>query len=87
MSSYRPGMTIDALEREAIEGAIEFYRNKEVAANALGITSRTIYKKLEKYKADDEEKNKRDAELKAREAEKMRILYPTQEIVLPRQQK
>jgi DNA-binding NtrC family response regulator len=47
---YRPGMTMDDLEREAIAAALdEVDGNRRKAAELLGIGERTLYRKIKKY--------------------------------------
>jgi DNA-binding NtrC family response regulator len=47
---FRPGMTIEAMEREAIAVALEQVRgNRRKAAEMLGIGERTLYRKISKY--------------------------------------
>ena len=45
--------TLEDLEKEAIQKAINKFKNykkdKELVANALGISRATLYRKLEKY--------------------------------------
>lgn len=50
---WTPGVTIEALEEQVIMKALGHYKNKEVAAAALGISRRTIDNKLEKYAEDE----------------------------------
>jgi DNA-binding NtrC family response regulator len=50
---YRPGMTIDDMEREAIVAALqEVGGNRRKAAELLGIGERTLYRKISKYGLD-----------------------------------
>ena len=61
---FRPGVTIEMLEREAIEAALKFYEgNKTKAAQSLGITVRTIQNKLSLY--NPKEKNESSKESKS----------------------
>jgi DNA-binding NtrC family response regulator len=47
---FRPGMTIDDMEREAIAAALEQVDgNRRKAAELLGIGERTLYRKITKY--------------------------------------
>jgi DNA-binding NtrC family response regulator len=47
---YRPGMTLQELEREAIAAALaEVKGNRRKAAAALGIGERTLYRKIKEY--------------------------------------
>jgi len=47
---YRPGMTMAAVERAAIEAALRETRgNRRKAADQLGIGERTLYRKLKEY--------------------------------------
>lgn len=50
---YYPGLTVDYAEQIVIEGAYSWFRgNKTQAAQAVGITVKTLHLKLEKYDAD-----------------------------------
>ena len=50
---YRPGMTMDDMEREAIRAALtEVDGNRRKAAELLGIGERTLYRKIRKYELD-----------------------------------
>lgn len=54
--TWNPGVTLDHLERYGIEQAMKHYRGvKTTAANALGITAKTLDAKLERYRKQDEE--------------------------------
>jgi hypothetical protein len=56
--NWTPGVTLDQLERHAIEQAFRFYQgNKSATARALDIAVRTLEAKLEKYAADDKRTN------------------------------
>ena len=47
---YRPGVTIADMEKEMIVDSIRFHGgNKTKAALSLGITTKTIYNKMEAY--------------------------------------
>jgi DNA-binding NtrC family response regulator len=47
---FRPGMTIDDMERQAISAALDQVRgNRRKAAEMLGIGERTLYRKITKY--------------------------------------
>jgi hypothetical protein len=47
---YRPGMTMEDLEREAIQAALDSVAgNRRKAAEILGIGERTLYRKLARY--------------------------------------
>jgi DNA-binding NtrC family response regulator len=53
---FRPGMTMDDLEREAIAAALETVDgNRRRAAELLGIGERTLYRKLRKYDLEGKE--------------------------------
>jgi DNA-binding NtrC family response regulator len=50
---FRPGMTIDEMERRAIAAALEEVRgNRRKAAELLGIGERTLYRKISKYEIE-----------------------------------
>ena len=50
---YRPGMTMQELEREAIRSALQEVRgNRRRAAEMLGIGERTLYRKIREYQLD-----------------------------------
>ncbi len=59
---WTPGMTLEQIEKDVIQKALEFYRyNKTTTAASLGISSRTLHNKLEIYekqKAKEEEETK-----------------------------
>jgi DNA-binding NtrC family response regulator len=47
---FRPGMTMEDMERQAIRAALEEVRgNRRKAADLLGIGERTLYRKISKY--------------------------------------
>jgi DNA-binding NtrC family response regulator len=47
---FRPGMTIEEMERQAIAAALEEVNgNRRKAAELLGIGERTLYRKISKY--------------------------------------
>jgi DNA-binding NtrC family response regulator len=51
---FRPGMTIDDLEEEAIRLSLrEVGGNRRKAAESLGIGERTLYRKIQKYGIED----------------------------------
>lgn len=51
--SWSPGVTLDSIEQQVIEKALDFFKkNKTATAQALGISIRTLDNKLEKYRDD-----------------------------------
>ena len=53
---WTPGVTLDAMERQIIKAALNVYsNNKTRAADALGISTKTIDNKLERYAREDQE--------------------------------
>jgi two-component system response regulator HydG len=49
------GRSMDDIERWAIEQTLALHNgNREETAKALGIGARTLYRKLEKYREEDE---------------------------------
>lgn len=70
---WSPGVSLEALEKQAIQQAFKFFQqNKTATCNALGISIRTLDAKLEKYLEQDiseserihNERNERDEFLK-----------------------
>ncbi len=60
---FSPGMTLEALEQQAILSAYAFYRGvKTTTAQSLGISVKTLGDKLERYGQIDTERKSRDAE-------------------------
>lgn len=60
MNSWSPGVTLEQIERAAIEKAFAFYqKNKTHTANSLGISIRTLDAKLAKYHKDDAEQKEK----------------------------
>ncbi len=52
---YRPGMTMDEMEEEAIRAALaEVSGNRRQAAGQLGIGERTLYRKIKKFGLDED---------------------------------
>jgi DNA-binding NtrC family response regulator len=50
---FRPGMTMEDMEREAIRAALESVAgNRRKAAEILGIGERTLYRKISKYEME-----------------------------------
>lgn len=65
MVSWQPGMTLAALERLAIQAAMQFYHsNKVKVARSLDISERTLFNKLEQY---ENERTDRESTKPARE--------------------
>ena len=53
--AYRPGMTLEAMELEVIRAVLNSVDwNRRRAAEILGIGERTLYRKVRKYKLDEE---------------------------------
>ena len=51
---FRPGMTMEDLERQAIAAALSSVNgNRRKAAELLGIGERTLYRKISKFELDD----------------------------------
>ncbi len=68
MIMWSPGVTLEAIEKQVVLKAFQFYRgNKTATANSLGIAVRTLDAKLEKYAADGKaEKERQDNGQQAR---------------------
>lgn len=72
---WTPGETIDSMERDAIEEALRYYNgNKTATAAALGITVRTVHKKLDEYATADKLKAEREEQIKKGREERNRLL-------------
>lgn len=55
---YRPGMTLDAVERETIRAALaQVAGNRRRAAKLLGIGERTLYRKISRLGIQEDESN------------------------------
>lgn len=69
MVFWSPGVTLASIEKQVILKAIEHYRgNKTLTANALGISIRTLYDKLDQFaKEEKDEKEKQDDARRQRE--------------------
>lgn len=53
--NWQPGITLEQIEKEVILKALRFYNdNRQAAANALGVSVRTIGNKLAKYNGEKE---------------------------------
>lgn len=64
MISWQPGITIDQLEKEVIIKALQFYgNNKTQTSIALGISTRTLDNKLEKYREEENDFQRRAVEI------------------------
>jgi len=51
---YRPGMTMEEMEEEAIQAVLEEVGgNRRKAAERLGIGERTLYRKIKKFGLED----------------------------------
>ncbi len=67
---WTPGMNLEAIEKIVILKAFQHFRgNKTTTANCLGIAVRTLDAKLEKYRNDGIEQDKREAEYRAKQRE------------------
>jgi DNA-binding NtrC family response regulator len=57
--SWQPGKTLDQVEKEAIQLAMNFFQNNKThTARALGISFTTLGKKLDRYKDDEQKRQK-----------------------------
>lgn len=57
---WQPGMKISDVEKQIIKAALKFYKdNKTTTAAALGISAKTLYNKLDEYKVQDDELQRR----------------------------
>lgn len=73
---WSPGVTLEAIEKQVILKAYQFYRgNATQAAISLGISEKTIRNKLEKYEQDGLEREaaeERDREERAKILDRQR---------------
>lgn len=55
VATYRPGMTLDDMEREVLRTVLRHVGgNRRMAAESLGIGERTLYRKIDRLGLDDE---------------------------------
>ena len=81
--NWSPGVKLEAVEKQVILKTLQFYKNnKTSAANALGISIRTIDNKLEKYSRQDKA-NQKAAESRQRERELFLARSRGQHVGLP----
>lgn len=60
---WAPGVTLDAIERQVIIRAFDYYKkNMAATSRALNIDARTLKAKLAKYDLDEVEEKKREAQ-------------------------
>ncbi|MYD13437.1 MAG: sigma-54-dependent Fis family transcriptional regulator, partial [Gemmatimonadetes bacterium] len=53
--TYRPGMTLDDMERQVIRTVLDSVDwNRRQAAQRLGIGERTLYRKVKRYGLEEE---------------------------------
>lgn len=63
---WQPGVKISDVEKQVIIAAMKFYKeNKTTAAASLGISVKTLYNKLDEYKVEDEELQRRTERVKS----------------------
>ncbi len=65
MNGWQPGQTLEDIEKIVILSALGFYQNnKSRTASALGITAKTLYNKMEKFKISlQPDKDEKDEEV------------------------
>lgn len=80
MLLWSPGVTLEDVERQVILKAHHYYKEvKTTTAAALGISVRTLDTKLEKYKTDEvEEQKRRDAAMRERRDARERHRWGTE---------
>lgn len=67
---YTPGMSLEALEKQAILYAYGFYKfNKTATASSLGIAIRTLDNKLSKYLEEEQKEYERTEQERIRREE------------------
>jgi hypothetical protein len=72
------GMTLEQVEKEQILAAVAFYKNKTVAAKALGTTYRNLFNKLKKYSEEDSDVSSSRKSDYQKSVDKIKSLYPPQ---------
>jgi len=56
--SIRLGTPLEVIEKKIIEGTLKFSKgDKNIASKILGISSRTIYRKIEEEKGEEKDKD------------------------------
>lgn len=69
---HDPGHTLEHIIQNAVMERYQFYRgNKTQTANSLGITTKTLDTKIEKYEADQKDRKVAYEELKKRRMEQL----------------
>lgn len=84
VSIWSPGMSLEMVEKQIIQKAYAFYRNKTTTANSLGIAVRTLDAKLEKYDLEDKKEVEKADDGRAERDEQLlraRGHHPSQRIV------
>lgn len=70
MITWTPGKTLAQLEKEIFSYALKLYNNnKDLVAESLGVSTKTVYNKLERYAKELEEDKKLSQSLEERERE------------------
>ena len=71
---WSPGVTMANIEKQVIYKALDFYKTREVTANALKISLKIFDKKMEIYEQEElEYKNKLEETQRKREAHVRRV--------------
>lgn len=69
MNIWQPGLTLERVEKQAIEEAMVFYRGvKAHVAKSLGIGVRTLDSKLEQYESEEKLRQDRIVQLEENNA-------------------
>lgn len=51
--TWQPGVTLEQIEKQVIQKALRFYQgNKEQTARALGVSTKTIFNKVQEYEGE-----------------------------------
>ena len=68
--SWSPGISLAEIEKQVILKAFRFYRGHQpTTAQALGISIKTLYNKLEQYETEGNERIRQDVERRAKDAD------------------
>lgn len=72
--AWNPSMSLAAVEKQVIQKCLEYYRgNKSQVARILGVTVKTIDRRIEQYAKEAEEQIERDVVEEKKRLERLRL--------------